>query len=192
MDRESKKLTKKLLSHKGEKAKIRFWEHSEDFRSHNWKTGIILPTPTYDNRTPVCLAYDTKSPIYHPKDQTKPIGNAIEYIGLMPKFIEKISEEEDHIKVEYFGSSLLYIGSIYVINDMIKVKKRLHELGIAEKNNIYLSEKLFDMGRREIASTIIEENEHLITGFEDETRKFQNHFINKYLAEMEERQGCFL
>jgi len=65
-------------------------------------------------------------------------------------------------------------------------------LGLAGKNIIYLSEKLFDMGRREIAMTIIEESEHLNTDFEDETRAFQNHFISKFLTSMEERHGTFL
>ncbi len=36
----------------------------------------------------------------------------------------------------------------------------------------------------EIAKIIIEENEHNKTGFSDETRNFQNHFINLYYNEL--------
>ena len=48
------------------------------------------------------------------------------------------------------------------------------------------------MGKKEIAMTIIEENEHLKTGLKDETRDFQNHFINMFLSQMEERIAHFL
>lgn len=66
------------------------------------------------------------------------------------------------------------------------------QLGAAEENTIYISEKLFDMGKREIAVCIIEENEHLKTGYKDCSRTFQQHFINKFISEKEERFGFFL
>lgn len=56
--------------------------------------------------------------------------------------------------------------------------------------NIYLSERVFDMGRREIAMTLIEENEHIKSGHGDETRAFQTHLISSWLKNMEE--GCAL
>lgn len=65
-------------------------------------------------------------------------------------------------------------------------------LGTIKDNNIYISEKLFQMGKREIVKTVIEENEHLKTGFSDETRPFQDHFINKYLSTLEEKHAYFL
>ena len=65
-------------------------------------------------------------------------------------------------------------------------------LGRAENNTILLSEKVFSLGRKEIVSTIIEENEHLKTKFRDCTREFQNHFINLYITEMEERRNIYL
>ncbi len=66
------------------------------------------------------------------------------------------------------------------------------KLRLAENGTIYVSDKVFDMGKREIAITIIEENEHLKTGYSDETRAFQQYFINKYISEMEERVAFFL
>jgi len=65
-------------------------------------------------------------------------------------------------------------------------------LGIADADTIGLSEKLFEKGIREVAVTIMEENEHLITNYKDKTRELQNHLFNKWLCTMEERFGIFL
>jgi hypothetical protein len=84
--------------------------------------------------------------------------------------------------------------SSYNVEYPIKVVrfKNSEQLGLAENNIIYLSEKCFDMGKRELAITIIEENEHLKTGYKDETRAFQQHFINLFISQMEERVAFFL
>jgi hypothetical protein len=68
------------------------------------------------------------------------------------------------------------------------------QLGHADvkEKKIYLSRKTFDMGRREIALTIIEENEHIKSGKGDETRAFQNHLISQWLTSMENSNGLFL
>jgi len=67
-------------------------------------------------------------------------------------------------------------------------------LGAAElsEKKIYLSDRVFDMGRREIAMTIIEETEHIYSKKEDETRGFQNHLISEWLKTMENANGLFL
>ena len=65
-------------------------------------------------------------------------------------------------------------------------------LGQAEDDVIYLSEKLFNMGKRKIAAVIIEENEHNSTGYGDETRAFQTHFIDLYLGSLEDKLGKYL
>lgn len=69
-------------------------------------------------------------------------------------------------------------------------KKSVH--GMAHDGKILLSDKVFEMGKKEIVSTIIEENEHLSTGYSDCTRTFQSHFINMFLSEKEERFGIYL
>lgn len=56
---------------------------------------------------------------------------------------------------------------------------------------IYLSDKIFDMGRREIAMTIMEEVEHIVSGKGDETRAFQNHLFSSWLKTMENSNGLF-
>ncbi len=66
------------------------------------------------------------------------------------------------------------------------------QLGLAHNNEIYLSKKVFDLGRREIAMTLMEENEHLLSHAGDETRKFQTHIFSQWLKHMEDRHGLFL
>lgn len=61
-----------------------------------------------------------------------------------------------------------------------------------ESKHIYLSDRLFDMGRREIALTIIEECEHIVSKKGDETRGFQTHLISSWLKTMEETNALFL
>lgn len=65
-------------------------------------------------------------------------------------------------------------------------------LGQAHNNKILLSDRVFTLGKKEVVSTIIEENEHLATGLPDCTRGFQNHFINLYLSEKEDRFNTYL
>lgn len=52
--------------------------------------------------------------------------------------------------------------------------------GEAANGKIYLSTKLSIEDVSYIAKIIIEENEHLITNYSDETRQFQDHFIKLY------------
>lgn len=67
-------------------------------------------------------------------------------------------------------------------------------LGAAEikEKKIYIAKKTFDMGRREIAMTLMEENEHIKSGKEDESRSFQNHIFSQWLTSMENNNGLFL
>lgn len=65
-------------------------------------------------------------------------------------------------------------------------------LGHAKDNNIYISDKVFDQGRRKLAEVIYEENEHLKTNLYDETRGFQDHLIGQVISRMEEKHAFFL
>jgi len=66
------------------------------------------------------------------------------------------------------------------------------QLGQAKDNTILLSTKLFEMSRKDLVGAIVEEQEHLITGFNDETRAFQTHFIHKYVSELENKTNKYL
>jgi len=82
----------------------------------------------------------------------------------------------------------------YDVNYPIKLVAFTKETvrGQAKDKTILLSEKLFDMGRKEIVAVIIEEQEHLVTGYGDETRAFQTHFIHKFLTSLEDKVGRYL
>lgn len=49
-----------------------------------------------------------------------------------------------------------------------------------DKKEILISQKMKDKSLFDFISMLIEENEHFQTGFNDETREFQQHFINLY------------
>lgn len=82
----------------------------------------------------------------------------------------------------------------YKIEFPIKVARfvRPEILGLAENETIFISDKCFTMGKREIINTIIEENQHLKTGHADETRAMQTDLINLFIGEMEQRLGIYL
>lgn len=61
-----------------------------------------------------------------------------------------------------------------------------------KEKKIYIAKKTFDMGRREIALTLMEENEHIKSQKEDETRAFQTHIFSQWLTSMENSNGLFL
>ena len=82
----------------------------------------------------------------------------------------------------------------YNLADPIEVVEfdRTDVLGLAEGGKILLSPKIFEMGKKEIVRTIVEEQEHLRSGLKDCSRAFQNHWINLFISEKEERFGHFL
>ena len=82
----------------------------------------------------------------------------------------------------------------YNLADPIEIVEfdRTDVLGLAEGGKILLSPKLFEMGKKEIVRTIVEEQEHLRSGLKDCSRAFQNHWINLFISEKEERFAIFL
>lgn len=70
-------------------------------------------------------------------------------------------------------------------------ENKLGQALMSEKK-ILLSENLFNMGKRQLALCIMEECEHIKHRLEDETRTFQNHLFNMWLATLEEKAGYFL
>lgn len=61
-----------------------------------------------------------------------------------------------------------------------------------DKKQIYMSDTVFDLGRREIAMTLMEETEHIKSRAEDESRAFQTHIFSQWLKTMEDANGLFL
>lgn len=63
------------------------------------------------------------------------------------------------------------------------------QLGEAKNGEIRLSSKIFDMGKRVIVATILEEASHLDSGSGDKTRAFQDYLFNKLINLLEDRVG---
>ena len=62
--------------------------------------------------------------------------------------------------------------------------KEVMAMAMPHENTIYISERFVDMYSEEQQATLIEEYEHINTNYSDETRNFQQHFINLYLKEL--------
>lgn len=58
-------------------------------------------------------------------------------------------------------------------------KRTLAKVNLDDKT-IYISEQMKHQSLFQFVAMLIEENEHFNTGFEDETRQFQQHFINLF------------
>lgn len=65
-------------------------------------------------------------------------------------------------------------------------------LGHAGKGYIEISDKVFNLGMKELVMTIMEENEHIVTGHGDKTRELQDHLFRMWLSTLEEKHGIFL
>lgn len=64
-------------------------------------------------------------------------------------------------------------------------------LAEAIEGEIHLSVKMDTLSVDEVAKIIIEENEHNLSGFGDETREFQNHLFNLYFEILTEKKMAF-
>lgn len=125
-------------------------------------------------------------------DKVKVIGDDATKNGEADKkIINELSKREQHLLDE---SIKFLTDAGYEIKYPIKVCKFVSNvtLGQALNETIFLSDKVFTMGKREIINTIIEENQHLKTGFKDETRAMQTDLINLAISFMEEKLGRYL
>lgn len=62
-------------------------------------------------------------------------------------------------------------------------------LGLAKDNTIFLAERVFAQGTKQVASTLIEEFLHLKHGLEDESREMQTYLFDCIVSLGEEMQG---
>lgn len=105
---------------------------------------------------------------------------------------------EESPKMSYLIKEVL--SSLSQINYSVPYKIRVvefdkqHIMGHADMKDkvILIASSTFDKGRREIALTIMEENEHLRSGAQDESRAFESHLISEWLKSMEESNALFL
>ena len=75
----------------------------------------------------------------------------------------------------------------YEISYTVEVVKFVNDLqlGQALKEKIYLADKLFDKGMKQVITCLMEENEHIKSGHGDESRSFQTHIFESWVSSME-------
>jgi len=105
--------------------------------------------------------------------------------------MSELSERQTHLLDE---SKRFLADAEYEIKYPMLVVEFVNKLRLGQALNeqILLSTKLFEKGTKQIVACIIEENEHLLTGFSDESRDFQNHWISKYVSALEDKTGKYL
>lgn len=107
------------------------------------------------------------------------------------RLIEEVSKRDQYI----LNECLQFLKEAeYDVKFPIKIVEfiRKETLGMAHEETIFLSTRLFEMGRKKTVAVIIEENEHIITNLDDETRDMQNHLFGRIVTLMEEKIGKFL
>jgi hypothetical protein len=139
--------------------------------------------------------------------QKRQVNIDTSHVIAIPKgLFNKLSEKYPSVSAVRTASE---VGSFFEIDDPITTRQIIKGLAILESCGYYIdpelkwsvgvfgkgttlaridiegkhimfSEKLSGQSLFNIVSTIIEENEHYKTGMSDETREFQQHFINLY------------
>lgn len=86
------------------------------------------------------------------------------------------------------------VGEIDVVKYPVQICDFAMEsqMGEAYNEEILLSPKLFDKGKRYIVSTILEEYWHLESKATDKTRAFQDFLINRFIDQVETKKQIFL
>jgi hypothetical protein len=113
-------------------------------------------------------------------------GNSVDF-----KQLKELNKKQNFLLDEclnFLNKSGYKINYPIIVGDFLSTKT----LGQAKDDTILLSVKVFELGRKEIVSTIYEENEHLISKCSDETREFQNHLIMNTISLMEEKTNIYL
>lgn len=124
-------------------------------------------------------------------DKIKEIGDVEESISSECREVKELSKKQQY----KLDSAIEFLtGANYKITHPIKVVEfqQTNRLGQALNGQILLSTKIIDAGMKELVACIVEEEEHLITGHNDETRAFQSHFIHKFVSALEDLTGKYL
>jgi len=82
----------------------------------------------------------------------------------------------------------------FPINSEIKIAifKEHKTLGAARGKKIILSDRVLELGKKQVVATLLEEQFHLESRANDETREFQNFLVGKLITLLEEKTACFL
>ena len=180
-----KKLSRNL---KGSFEEDLYWEEFEGQLSNNWKEAI-------GNKTVVEKEFEghystlnaLNNPLVLPATLAKGLmrKHDVEHVaGPLGESGITVIEPDEKQSYVLKQAELFFKETEYNIPYEIKVAifNRKGRVGQALDGVIYISEENFH-SLYEVISCIVEECEHLNTGFNDETRSFQNHFIKLFIEE---------
>jgi hypothetical protein len=151
--------------------------HCGAFQEEQLLNSLILPND-------LCKAIADKLP-------TVPIYGVSNAHGIM--FVEVELTKRHHYKMQKVIEALEELE--IPVAPTIKVVKfvRENQEGLAKDGRIYLSSKLLETGSvRDIALVILEENIHVMHGYEDMSRDMQNLLLDNWLQERELRYNKYL
>lgn len=172
------------------------WEWYQTYND-NWKTVIGTGKVIYQKVLDDLLAKDVKMPeerlIVIPRNlykslTTKFLGIGAVYVaGKVGNFYEQFSEEcENRIKqglVILESCGYVFHAELVFKYGFFEDKTIQAQINLKEKT-VYISKSMIQQPLFVVVAMLIEENEHFATGMSDETRSFQQHFINLYTRAM--------
>ena len=119
-----------------------------------------------------------------------PFLSAVKIIKDAGEFFEvKCEESETMVK----KALVILEHCEYNFNERLKFKfgefddKRVRARIDIEEKVVYFSTAIRNISISTMVAVMIEENEHYLTGFHDETRAFQQHFIDLYTRQLLEK-----
>lgn len=119
-------------------------------------------------------------------------GTEVNLLGLSDKSDNGIELEPTERQLGYIQDAIDFLNKadIKISNKIVLWEfKNVNTLGEAKNDTIRLSPKLFELGKRMVVATLLEEISHLESGRADETRGFQDFIFNKLIVLLEEKVG---
>lgn len=117
---------------------------------------------------------------------------AVYVAGMIGDFYEDYSQEcENKIKQGLTileSSGYLFHPELTFVYGFFEDKTTMAKVDLKNKK-IYISKAFVQQPLFMVVAMLIEENEHFNTGLSDETREFQQHFINLYTRQLLAKQG---
>ena len=199
---------KKVIQYFVENLKEDHYEASIDYDYDGWYQSFskeweeamegtqIIHQEAMDNLQARGIQVDTASNIVVPENLYKGLTRKFEGIGALRVSKEvndfyEIYNEALHDRI-IKAQKLLEEAGYYIEPELSYVfgifgdERVMAKVSLDDKK-IYMSEKHLDSDLFSICTTLIEENEHYKTGLSDETREFQQHFINLYTNQLIEK-----
>jgi len=147
------------------------------------------------------IEVDTASNVVVPKELYKGLTKKFEGVGALRVskavndfyeiYNQRLDDRVNKAKGLLEDANYFIEPELTFIYGIFGNKTILAKVDVDEKK-IYMSEKHLDRDLFSICATLVEENEHYKTEFEDHTRAFQQHFIDLYVNQLVEKSSVEL